>query len=94
MKMFIRRIGLTIARTFGSRIVDFRSGRQLGRALLLVWRGKIHVIGLKVSVRPVFLPQTRLTYWKQELGFTVHPSPDFPREESPSADPPARKEEN
>ena len=80
MKMFIRRVGLTIARIFGSRIVDFRSGCELGRALLLVWRGKIHVIGLEVAVRPVFLPQQRLTYWKQVLGFTVHPPPDFPAE--------------
>ena len=85
--MFIRRIGLTIARTIGSRIVDFHSGRELGRALLLVWHGKVHVIGLKVAVRPVFLPQTRLTYWKQEIGFTVHPPPDFPNVASPASKP-------
>jgi hypothetical protein len=80
MKMLIRNLGLTIARALGSRIVDFHSGRPLGRALLFVWRGKIHVIGLETAVRPVFLPQKRLTYWKQELGFTVHPPPDFPSE--------------
>jgi hypothetical protein len=78
MKMFIRRLGLTIARAFGSQIVDHQSGQKLGRALLIVWRGKIHVVGLEAAVRPLFLPQKRLTYWKQELGFTAHPPPDFP----------------
>jgi hypothetical protein len=78
MKMVIRRMGLFIARAVGSQIIDYQSGQKLGRALLLVWRGKIHVIGLETAVRPVFLPQKRLTYWKQEIGFTAHASPDFP----------------
>lgn len=78
MKMFIRTIGLKLARFFGSKITDYRSGEILGRALIVMWRGKIHVIGLERSVRLVFLPQERLTYWKQEIGFTVHPPPNFP----------------
>jgi hypothetical protein len=44
------------------------------------WRGKLHVIGLKEAVRAVFLPQKRPTYWKQEIGFTTHPPPDYPNE--------------
>ena len=80
MRLFVRRVGLAIARLVGSQIVEYKTGRQLGRALLIPWRGKIHVIGLDVAVRPVFLPQKRLTYWKQDLGFTIHPRPDFPRE--------------
>jgi hypothetical protein len=28
-------------------------------------------------VIPIFYPQRRLTYWKQEIGFTVHPEVDF-----------------
>ena len=78
--MLIRSVGLAIARTFGARIVDYETGRALGRAFLFPWRGKIHVIGLEAAVRPVFLPQKRLTYWKQEIGFTVHPPPNFPNE--------------
>lgn len=78
MKMFIRAIGLRVARALGSTVVDFETGRPIGRALLLPGRGKIHVIGLETPVRPVFIPQRRLTYWKQEIGFTVHPPPDFP----------------
>lgn len=80
MKKFTRAIGLALARAIGTRIFDQRTGRTLGKALMVPWRGKIHVIGLEAAVRPVFLPQKRLTYWKQELGFTTHPHPDFPRE--------------
>jgi hypothetical protein len=38
------------------------------------------VIGLDAAVRPMFQPQKRLTYWKQEIVFTEHPQPDFARE--------------
>ncbi len=78
MRKLIRSAILMIAHTFGARVIDFQSGRLLGKALIIPWRGKIHVIGLKTAVRPMFQPQKRLTYWKQEIGFTVHPPPDFP----------------
>lgn len=83
MKRLTRRIGLALARAIGTRIFDHETGRSLGKALMIPWRGRIHVIGLEAAVRPVFLPQKRLTYWKQELGFTTHPPPDFPRERPP-----------
>ena len=69
-----------MARRIGSPVVDARTGQVIGRALLVTFRGRVHVIGLDATVLPVFLPQGRLTYWKQELGFTVHPPPDFPHE--------------
>ena len=83
IRKFIRAVGLKIAQTIGMRIKDFPSGRSLGRALIIPWQGKIHVIGLDVAVRhvavrPMFQPQKRLTYWKQEIVFTEHPLPDFP----------------
>ena len=77
-KMLIRSLGLSIARSVGTKIKDFESGKSLGRALIIPWRGKIHVIGLKAAVRPMFQPQKRLTYWKQEIVLTEHPPPDFP----------------
>jgi len=77
MRPLFRAIGLFIVRVFGTRLVDFQTGRDLGKALIIGWRGKIHVIGLKQAVRAVFLPQQRLTYWKQEIGFTTQPPPDF-----------------
>ncbi len=79
IKQFVRKVGLSIFRAFGTTIVDAESGVRLGRAFLLPWRGRVMVIGLEIPVRPVFLPQTRLSYWKQELGFTTHPAPNFPR---------------
>jgi hypothetical protein len=83
IRKFIRALGLKIAQTIGTRVNDFPSGRSLGRVLIIPWRGKIHVIGLDVAVRhvaacPMFQPQKRLTYWKQEIVFTEHPPPDFP----------------
>ena len=80
LKLALRSIVLRVARLLGSPVVDARTGQMLGRALLVPFRGRIHVIGLDAAVRPVFSPQTRLTYWKQELGFTAHPPPDFPHE--------------
>ena len=87
-KNFLRSIGLNIARRFGTKLIDAETGKTLGRALIIPWRGKLHVIGLNSTVRVLFLPQTRLTYWKQEIGFTTHPPPDFPniRPTSSSAD--------
>jgi hypothetical protein len=78
IRKFIRALGLKIAQTIGTPIKDFPSGRSLGRALVIPWRGKIHVIGLKTAARPMFQPQKRLTYWKQDIVFTEHPPPDFP----------------
>ena len=79
----IRDLGLAVARLFASDLVDFRTGEKIGRALLLPWRGKIHVIGLEEAVQVAFRPQERLTFWKQEIGFTAHPPPDFPHEPRP-----------
>lgn len=85
MRQLIRAIGLRFAHTFGTRVTDSRTGQSLGRALFVPWRGKIHVIGLSAAAHPIFVPQKRLTYWKQEIGFIVHPPVDFPRERSTSA---------
>ena len=87
MRMWIRALGLWMAHTFGARLTDSETGKNLGKVLIIPWRGKVHVIGLETAVRAVFLPQKRLTYWKQEIGFTIQPPPDYPNERStPSAD--------
>jgi hypothetical protein len=80
MRQVIRSFILKFARTFGTRVVEAESGRSLGRALIVPWAGKIHIIGLEQSVRAEFQPQKRLTYWKQEIVFKLHPPPDFPNE--------------
>ena len=80
MRKLIRTMGLAFARIIGTRVTDFHTGRQLGKALIVPWRGKIHVIGLEKNVRAIFQPQKRLTYWKQEIVFTTQPAVDFPKE--------------
>jgi hypothetical protein len=80
LRRIIRNVGLGMARVLGTKLVDVETGRSLGRAFIIPWRGKIHIIGLGKPVRPVFVPQKRITYWKQALGFALHPPPDFPRE--------------
>ena len=80
MRHLFRSIGLFFVRLFGTRVTDYQTGRDLGKVLVIGWCGKVHVIGLENAVRAVFLPQKRLTYWKQEIGFTTHPPPDYPNE--------------
>ena len=80
LKLALRAVVLFAARGLGSPVVDARTGRVLGRALLVPFRGRVHVIGLDAVVVPEFVPQEQLTYWKQELRFTTHPAPDFPHE--------------
>ena len=79
---------LRFARKFGATVKD-ENGRLLGRALIIPFRGRIHVIGLETPVRLVWSPQARLTYWKQEIQFAQHAAPDFPKvpkEENGSGD--------
>jgi hypothetical protein len=78
LKQILRDCAVAVVRTFGSQIVDHETGEPLGRVLFIPWRGKLHVIGLNAAVRVSFLPQPRLTYWKQEIGFSTHPEPDYP----------------
>ncbi|MBP7948153.1 MAG: hypothetical protein KA004_00765 [Verrucomicrobiales bacterium] len=66
------------ARILGSKIRDVHTGAVLGRAFLIPWRGRIHLLGFSgIPVYPVFLTQERVTYFRQSLGFTAHPEPDF-----------------
>lgn len=84
MRLTLHNFLVGVARWCGSMIYDVETGKPLGRALILAWRGRVHVIGLEGAVRPVFLPQSRLTYWKQDLGFAAPLEPDYPREGPPA----------
>ena len=83
IKLALRAFVVKAARRLGSPVRDVRTGKVVGRAMVIAFRGKVYVIGLETAVVPVFLPQERLTYWKQELGFTAHPPPDFSHEPRP-----------
>lgn len=66
------------ARLAGSRIVDVRTGKIVGRAFMVSWGGKLHLLGYTgPPIVPVFLPQSHLSYSRQSLGFTTHPEPEF-----------------
>ena len=77
LRQAMRAVLLGFARKFGAVVKD-ESGRVLGRALMIPFRGRIHVIGLETPVRLVWVPQSRITYWKQEICFAQHSRPDFP----------------
>jgi hypothetical protein len=80
MKQLIRHLGLRFLDLFSTEITDCVSGARLGRGLVLGWGGRVHVIGYAGRpLVPMFVPQGRLCFWKQEIGFTAHPAPDFPR---------------
>jgi hypothetical protein len=80
LKQSIRDFILRLTDVLASEITDCVSGERLGRGLVVGLGGKVAVIGYSGRpLTPCFLPQARLTYWKQEIGFTSQPAPDFPR---------------
>ncbi len=65
-------------RLLGSDIRDCRTGQVVGRGVVVAWRGKVHLLGVAPAVVPVPLRQERVTYWRQEIGFTCHGPVDYP----------------
>jgi hypothetical protein len=79
LKQTIRRVVLRLIAFISKDINDCFTGETLGRGFLLAWGRSFWLIGY--SGRPLiprFLPQRRLTIWRQVMGFTTHPPPDFP----------------
>jgi len=79
LKRFLRNVAVTFFRLVGTEVHDYRTGRSLGRGLILPWRGRIHLLGFHHAFVSVPLPQKRLTYWHQALAFTAHDEVDHPR---------------
>ena len=71
-----------LAGIFGSRLYDEETGRLLGRAFVLPWRGRIFLIGYTglAPLRPLAKGDRRLNYWKLTVGFGTAREPDYPRE--------------
>lgn len=84
MKNFLRRAGLLILRLIcGVNLVDQRTGKVIGRVVVVRWKGGLRFIGFDGAVvRPHFLPQEKERYWAQDLGFSTHAPPDFPHVEN------------
>jgi hypothetical protein len=81
MKRLLLLLLKAVTAVFGARVIDQRTGRTVGRALFIPWRGKLRVIGLEDKrIIPAFESQRRLTYWNQALTFSTHAEPDFPHE--------------
>ena len=80
-KLSLRKLLLSVTDFFASDIRDCVTGDSLGRGLVVGWSGRPWVVGHEglPPLIPRFLPQQRLTYWKQSIGFTTHQRPDFPR---------------
>jgi hypothetical protein len=80
MKSLIRNCGMCIVRLFGSDVRDAVDGELLGRALIVPWRGIVHLIGYEgIPLRMVCVPQDRIRYWRVALGFTKAEVPDYGR---------------
>ena len=80
LKQSIRRGFLWCVGFLSKDIRDCETGEILGRGFFLGWGAAIWLIGYSGSpLIPKFLPQRRLTYWKQSIGFTTTEKPDFPR---------------
>lgn len=64
---------------FGSKIHSQEDGCLLGKAFLVPWKGTILIIGYTgiAPLRPVALPNQRLDYWRQAIGFTGPHEPNF-----------------
>ncbi len=77
LKLQVRNQWVRLLRLFGDRIVDCRTGRALGKALLIPWRGQILVLAAESPLIPLPIGRKRMRYWKQGIGFTVHEPPDF-----------------
>jgi hypothetical protein len=69
-----------IASRVGTTLRDAETGEALGKAIVLSWKGRIHLIGLTapVPLRPIAVSTPRLTYWKTTLGFAAAKEPDYP----------------
>ncbi len=74
------RLLTAICQRFGTRLHDPR-GKYLGRAIVIPWGGKIHLIGPPnhIHLRPVPMPQPTLRYWCQTMAWEEATFPDYPR---------------
>jgi hypothetical protein len=80
IKLRLRDYFLKVADVFSSDIRDSETGESLGRGFLLPLGNRVALIGYRGRpLVPRFLPQQRLTYWNQKIGFSAHVLPDFPR---------------
>lgn len=71
----LRCVILAFVRALGRPIRDCETGEPLGRALVFVWRGKLHVWGIERAIEPRVLPAPTLSYWRHAIGFRAARTP-------------------
>lgn len=74
----LKNLSLRLARLLGREFRDERTGKALGRALVIPSPAGVSVVGLPHAVRPVFLPETTTKYTNHRIGFATHEEPDYP----------------
>jgi hypothetical protein len=67
---FLKKLFKSLIGLLARPIRDPFSGKIIGKAFLFAWGDKIYLFGAEGAFVPVPLPQKRLTYWKQSIGFT------------------------
>lgn len=82
LRLLLRNVIVTLCRWIGAPVFDVYTKERLTRGLVWAWGGRIHVIGSEAALIPVPVMQKRMTYWRQHIGFTMHPPVDFFRSES------------
>lgn len=73
----LHRIVKGLVNRFGSTLSDSRTGKPLGKGLVVGMGRQARIIGAPENLIPIPLPQTRTTFWNQRIGFTVHEEPRF-----------------
>lgn len=80
MPSFLKSLVHWIVQIIGAPVIDQRTGRNLGKALLLPGWRTIRLVGLHTPyVRAVFLPEDRIRYGRHRIAFATQPPVDFPR---------------
>ena len=74
MKVTTNHLFYIAVRLFGTRLKDVKTGEDLGRAIVIVIRGNIWVLGYsgEVPLVPVWYEEDRVRYWRSRLGFTKY----------------------
>lgn len=70
---FLRKLYYFVCRVLGSTIIDYRSGKQLGSALLIIWQGRVYVLGYTGEKELVVMwkPESKLRYTHSSIVFTT-----------------------
>jgi len=77
---WIKQLAYRLVDSFAPPVVDQRTGKTLGKAVLIPRTNRSLLAGLHAPyVRPVFLPENRVKYGRHRIGFATHEPVNFRR---------------